>query len=148
MGVNLSLDVHEVQPTIYGQNLETNTRKAFALNMPKHQQLRLNRSTEITFSAFETTESGKDADGEANQTVIAAYLHDKPGKLVARAVNWPEPLKWAHMPKPRAITINVDGTGQNWRVGRVRLSWRQMYVLRGYNWNFEKAMVLYLRIIA
>ena len=115
--VNLSLDVHEVEPTIYSHNLKTNTRKDIAPNMAKHKQLRPNRSTEIIYFAFETTESGKDGDDEADQTVITAYLHDKSGKLVARAVNWPEPLKWVHMPKPGAITINIDGDGPKSKSG-------------------------------
>lgn len=95
--------LNDVEVTINSHNLTTNKRTVIT---SQHQrvQLRPNRSTEI--SVFEIPVSVRDSE-EANQTVIAAYLHDESGKQLARAVNWPEPLKWVHMPKPEKIDIRL-----------------------------------------
>ena len=105
--VNLSLKTYDdVAVTIHSHNLTTNKRTAFT-DHPKHIQLRPNRSTEI--HAFEISVSVENSE-EANQTLIIVYLHDnKSGKQLARAVNWPEPLKWVHLPKPKKIRVRFVG---------------------------------------
>lgn len=105
--VNLSLKTHDVQVTIHSHNLITSKRTAIT-SQPKHVQLLPNRSTEI--SVFEIPVLVEDGE-EANHIVIAAYLHDKSGKQVAKAVNWPEPLKWVHMPRPERIGIRLVDDG-------------------------------------
>jgi len=103
--VNLSLEPHDVQITIYSHNLTTN-RRAKLTDQPERLLLLSNRSTEIT--TLEIPVSDQDSE-EANQTVIAAYLHDRSGKMLTRAVNWPEPLKWVHTHKPTKIDIRLIG---------------------------------------
>ena len=66
--VNFSLEVHEVQPTIHSRDLETNTRKAIALNLLKYQQLCPTWSTEFIFFVFKMIESRTDADNEGHLT--------------------------------------------------------------------------------
>ncbi|KAL6721533.1 hypothetical protein ACLMJK_000637 [Lecanora helva] len=105
--VNLSLETQDVYLTIHSFDLTTNKRTTVT-GQPKTTQLLPNRSTELT--NFEIPGSGEDSD-KANQTVIAAYLHDRSGKQLARAVNWPEPLKWVHMPKSGKIDIKLVGGG-------------------------------------
>ncbi|EAQ93729.1 hypothetical protein CHGG_01964 [Chaetomium globosum CBS 148.51] len=62
-----------------------------------------NRSTEIT--ALDVPVREKDVDEEA-RIVVAAYLV-KDGKQIARYVNWPEPLKYVHLQKPKALKTQL-----------------------------------------
>jgi len=103
--VNLSLETHDVHVTIYSFDLITNTR-TLVTGQAEITQLLPNRSTELTI--FEIPGLSEDSD-KANQTVIATYLHDTSGKQLARAVNWPEPLKWVQMPKPGEIDVRLVG---------------------------------------
>ncbi|KAI9730755.1 MAG: Beta-mannosidase B [Cirrosporium novae-zelandiae] len=66
--------------------------------------LEANRSVEIT--KFEVPVHHKNADEEL-RTVVAAYLVES-GKQVARYVNWPEPLKYTHLQKPKNLAIKVS----------------------------------------
>jgi len=67
-----------------------------------------NRSTEISAFDVPVLNPGK---GEENNTVVAAYLVQD-GKQIARYVNWPEPLKYLHLQKPKALkaVLNKDFT--------------------------------------
>lgn len=103
--VNLSLETRDVQVSIHSHNISTQTLCPITIGS-KRLQLPPNRSTEITI--FELPISDKDGEQD-RQTVIAAYLHDPSGKQLARAVNWPEPFKWVHMPKPKSINLKLVG---------------------------------------
>lgn len=65
-----------------------------------------NQSTEL--AAFDVPARKK---GEEGRTVVAAYLV-KDGVQVARYVNWPEPLKYLHLQKPKElkVVLTADGT--------------------------------------
>lgn len=67
-----------------------------------------NRSVEIT--EFEVPVEKKDGDEEA-RVVVAAYLIEG-GKQVARYVNWPEPLKYAHLQKPKKLDIKLTSNAE------------------------------------
>jgi beta-mannosidase len=67
-----------------------------------------NRSTEIF--DFEVPVKIKNV-GEEGRIVVAAYLVED-GKQVARYVNWPEPLKYAHLQKPKHLTAEVSRDGK------------------------------------
>ncbi|CAK7566236.1 MAG: hypothetical protein SEPTF4163_004174 [Sporothrix epigloea] len=50
------------------------------------------------------------------RTVVAAYLMSADDRQIARYVNWPEPLKYLHLPQPEQLTVrlatkNSDGSG-------------------------------------
>ena len=63
-----------------------------------------NRSIEIT--ELEVPVSEKDTDEEL-RTVVAAYLVENDTQ-VARSVNWPEPLKYAHLQTPRKLLVKLS----------------------------------------
>ncbi|KAG4424205.1 Beta-mannosidase B [Cadophora malorum] len=56
-----------------------------------------NRSTEI--AAFAVPVSNP---GDESRTVVAAYLYSQ-GEQIARYINWPEPLKYVHLQKPKEL---------------------------------------------
>ncbi|KAK0130462.1 Beta-mannosidase B [Cadophora gregata f. sp. sojae] len=64
-----------------------------------------NRSTEI--AAFPVPVSNP---GDESRTVVAAYLYAN-GEQIARYINWPEPLKYVHLQKPRELkaVLSKDG---------------------------------------
>ena len=72
------------------------------LLLPKTQ------STEI--ADFEVPVKVKDA-GEEGRIVVAAYLIED-GKQVARYINWPEPLKYLHLQKPKHLATEVSRDGR------------------------------------
>ena len=119
---NLSLDAHEVFVHVKSCNLVTGEQEEHE-NLSTRLLLLPNCSTEI--SKFEIPVPPKRTDDhtikgeEQQQTVVAVYLY-KDGNQIARAVSWPEPLKYAHLPKPKNVTLklvpnfhDVDGIGQN-----------------------------------
>lgn len=63
-----------------------------------------NRSIEIT--ELEVPVSEKDTDEEL-RTVVAAYLVENDAQ-VARSVNWPEPLKYAHLQTPKKLRVKLS----------------------------------------
>ena len=110
--VNLSLATQDIHLTIHSFHLPTNTRTTITTH-PQTTQLLPNRSTELTTFEIPMPEEEEDSD-RPNQTVIAAYLHDKTtGKQLARAVNWPEPLKWVHLPKPNNLKVEIIDRSDN-----------------------------------
>ena len=137
-GCNLSLDVHEVFVYVKTCNLVTGEQE-------KHDDLCTsllllpNCSTEISefeiprlqANKHQTTESIKGhalGNGEEGQTVVAVYFYNKDGDQIARAVNWPEPLKYAHLPKPKQIKLKLtsrstcEGSGSPDTAGAVDVS--------------------------
>jgi beta-mannosidase len=67
-----------------------------------------NRSTEII--AMDVPVKVKDS-GEESRIVVAAYLFED-GKQISRYVNWPEPLKYVHLQKPKHLTADVSKDGK------------------------------------
>lgn len=63
-----------------------------------------NRSVEI--GELEVPVSKKNTNEELD-TVIAAYLVEN-GVQIARHVNWPEPLKYAHLQSPKRLAIRLS----------------------------------------
>jgi len=67
-----------------------------------------NRSTEVIAMDVPVTEQDV---GEESRIVVAAYLIED-GKQVARYVNWPEPLKYVHLQKPKQLKAEISGDGK------------------------------------
>ena len=64
-----------------------------------------NRSTEVTAMDVPVRSAG-----DEGRIVVAAYLLGHDGRQLARYVNWPEPLKYLHLQKPRHLRAElVDG---------------------------------------
>jgi beta-mannosidase len=74
-----------------------------------------NASTEMASFDVPVAEAGK---GLEARTVVASYLY-RDGKQLARYVNWPEPLKYAHLQKPQqlvaelSVSSSVDDNGKS-----------------------------------
>jgi beta-mannosidase len=67
-----------------------------------------NRSTEII--AMDVPVKVKDS-GEEGRIVVAAYLFED-GRQIARYINWPEPLKYVHLQKPKHLTADISRDGK------------------------------------
>ena len=110
---NLTIENQTAYISVISHNLITG--KSSSLSHERHRiDLSPNRSTEIddfdipTLEVYHSKPTSKalifnSAEEEQQQTVIAAYVHDLHDNLLARAVNWPEPMKHAHLPKPKAL---------------------------------------------
>jgi beta-mannosidase len=67
-----------------------------------------NRSTEII--AMDVPVKVRES-GEESRIVVAAYLFED-GKQIARYINWPEPLKYVHLQKPKHLTADISRDGK------------------------------------
>lgn len=116
---NLSLETHEANIWVYTHDLLTGQRREWP-RLGTKVRLLPNRSTEI--SEFTVPVLREKADGPAKylegypqteenerQVVVAAYLCID-GKQPARAVNWPEPLKHVHFPKPVEMSLRLTSS--------------------------------------
>lgn len=114
---NLSLDAHEVFVHVKTCNLVTGEQEEHG-NLFTRLLLPPNRSTEISEFDIPVSEEHKDkvlelTDGhtmrseDEQQTVVAVYLCNEDGDHIARAVNWPEPLKYVHLPKPKHVKLKL-----------------------------------------
>ncbi|KAG6010046.1 Beta-mannosidase B [Claviceps maximensis] len=128
----------EVRIEIWGSNLNVNDLKAdcvvkaWNLQTGKETYSKIvslqhhfpgNSSTEIismkvpvhNSSSSSNNKNKNDDDNisisEENLTVVAAYLI-RDGTQIARCVNWPEPLKYLHLPRPKQLTVELAGDAQ------------------------------------
>ena len=120
---NLSLDAHEVFIHVRTCNLITGEQEEHK-NLHTKKLLLPNRSTEISEFEFPVSGNNKDDSSELTndhairnddeqQTVVAVYMHNTNGDQIARAVNWPEPLKYAHLPRPKKVKLTLTPTVSN-----------------------------------
>lgn len=56
-----------------------------------------------------------DGSWAEDQIVVAAFVHQNK-KRVAYHINWPEPLKYVHFPKPQNLEINFNGNGNHLKI--------------------------------
>ncbi|KAK6850215.1 Beta-mannosidase B [Apiospora arundinis] len=101
-GSNLMLDDVTVDCVVKAWNVETG-KETYCDVVAKDKLLPLNQSTEV--AAFEVPAPTK---ADQARTVVASYLVDKDGKQRARYVNWPEPLKYLHLQKPKQLTATLS----------------------------------------
>lgn len=97
-GSNLSLDDLNVECVLKAWDVETGD-ETYSETVVSNFALPENRSTEII--KLEVPVQAKNRNQEA-RTVVAAYLY-KDGQQIARYVNWPEPLKYLHLQKPKHL---------------------------------------------
>ncbi|CAN8101195.1 unnamed protein product [Discula destructiva] len=103
-GSNLSLDDHTVDCTLKAYDVETGA-ETYSKTVKTAHALPENRSTEIV--ALDVPGSAP-----AARTVVAAYITDsKSGAQLARYVNWPEPLKYLHLQKPKELKAVLNDAG-------------------------------------
>lgn len=105
---NLDLQAHRLALSIQTANIGTGETSVIK-GLSRTPELPPNRTTEVL--EFEIPVHQKRIDEEL-QTVVGAYLKGPEGKLIAYAINWPEPLKYLHLPKPKfTIDSDVDKNG-------------------------------------
>ncbi|EAA35570.1 glycoside hydrolase family 2 protein [Neurospora crassa] len=106
---NLTLEDLEVDCLVKAWDVETG-EQTFNEMVVERVTLPENRSTEIDAREVPIIAGG--GKNQEKRTVVAAYLFDRDGKQIARYVNWPEPLKYLHLQKPKElkVVLSEDGT--------------------------------------
>lgn len=100
---NLSLEKRTMAVRLKAWDVVTG-RETYSKSLHEDFVLEPNRSVEIT--EFEVPVQERDADEEL-RIVVAAYLTEN-GKQVARYVNWPEPLKYVHLQRPKDLKAEIS----------------------------------------
>jgi beta-mannosidase len=100
-GSNLMLEDLEVDCVVKAWDVETG-EETYSKTVAKQLSLPRNQSTEIV--AMDVPAS---KEGEEGKTVVASYLI-RNGKQIARYVNWPEPLKYLHLQKPKHLKAELS----------------------------------------
>lgn len=116
---NLSLDAHEVFVRVKTCNVVTGEQEEHD-NLFSRLLLLPNRTTEISEFKIPVSETYENKlqelidnptrtsrNEEEQQTIVAVNLCNKDGDKIARAVNWPEPLKYVHLPKPKHVGLKL-----------------------------------------
>lgn len=83
-------------------------KETFSKTVAKDIALPENRSTEVIAMDVPVRTPNS---GEEGRIVAAAYIMEN-GKQIARYVNWPEPLKYAHLQKPKHLEVDVSRDGR------------------------------------
>lgn len=102
-GSNLTLDDITADVVVCAWDVETG-KETYNKTVKTSYLLPKNQSTEII--AMDVPVKTKNAGGEG-RTVVAAYIIEN-GKQIARYVNWPEPLKYAPLQKPKHLTAELS----------------------------------------
>ncbi|KAK4184472.1 glycoside hydrolase superfamily [Podospora australis] len=106
-GSNLTLENLTVDVVVKAWDVVTG-EEVYSEKAKEGLELPENRSTEIVGMDVPVKQKG-----EEGKVVVAAYIIDKAGgKQIARYVNWPEPLKYVHLQKPKELkaVLSEDGT--------------------------------------
>ncbi|KAI1806529.1 glycoside hydrolase family 2 protein [Daldinia bambusicola] len=106
-GSNLTLEDLTVDCVVKAWDVETGQQTYSETINKEPLALLKNQSTEI--AAFDVPEQKKDEGIDASRTIVAAYLVSRDdGTQLARYVNWPEPLKYLHLAKPRQLRAKLS----------------------------------------
>ncbi|KAL8874103.1 MAG: hypothetical protein Q9174_000507 [Haloplaca sp. 1 TL-2023] len=105
--------VHEVQ--WFGTNLSLQDRRCYvqiqAWNIISGVITSDKRSDPVILACNRSTEIGKRDFGDddiGSRTVVVARLIDaNDGKIIARSINWPEPLKHVSFPLPKSLEVKI-----------------------------------------
>ena len=107
-GSNLKLEDLRIDCIVKAWDVETGD-ETYSETVSSDKLLPANRSTEIV--AMDVPVREKNAGLEA-RTVVGAYLVQD-GRQIARYVNWPEPLKYVHLQKPKNLLAQVSEDGKS-----------------------------------
>ncbi|KAG5982144.1 Beta-mannosidase B [Claviceps digitariae] len=108
---NLNLDDFKADCVVKAWDLQTGKETYSEIVSPQHH-FPCNASTEIISINVPVRNKGT---GEENRTVVAAYLIQD-GKQIARYLNWPEPLKYLPLRRPRQLKVELAADGQSVQV--------------------------------
>lgn len=109
-GSNLTLEDITADVVVKAWDILTG-EETFSQTVAKDISLPENRSTEIiTMSVPVRTpsNSGSRESEEQGNTVVAAYILQNGTEQIARYINWPEPLKYTHLQKPKNLKVEVE----------------------------------------
>ncbi|TAQ86202.1 hypothetical protein B7494_g5494 [Chlorociboria aeruginascens] len=104
---NLTLQDLHVDVVVKAFNLITG-KETFSKTVASAFTVPSNRSTEIAIFPVPVHKPHTDEEGNI---VVAAYLYED-GKQIARYINWPEPLKYVHLQKPRFLSTEMTRDGK------------------------------------
>lgn len=107
-GSNLQLEDLVVDCVVKAWDVETG-RETYSKTVAAGITLPRNASTEIV--ALDVPVETKGVEQE-KRIVVASYLYQD-GRQIARYVNWPEPLKYLHLQKPKRLVAEVSGDGKS-----------------------------------
>ncbi|KAG6023820.1 Beta-mannosidase B [Claviceps citrina] len=107
---NLDVDHLQADCVVKAWDLETG-KETYSETVSSQQHFPGNASTEITTMKVPVRTKGA---GEEGRTVVAAYIIRR-GKQLARSVNWPEPLKYLHLRRPRQLRVELAADGRSVR---------------------------------
>jgi beta-mannosidase len=111
-GSNLKLEDLKVDCVIKAWDVETG-EETYSQTVAAGITIPANRSTEIFSMDVPVATKNK---GLESRTVVAAYLYQD-GQQIARYVNWPEPLKYVHLQKPKSLHVEVAADGKTVSIG-------------------------------
>lgn len=106
-GSNLTLRDMTVDVVVKAFDVVTG-KETYSKTVAANLLLPQNQSTEVV--AMDVPVQKRDA-GEEGRTVVAAYILEN-GNHVARYVNWPEPLKYVHLQKPKSLKAELAEGGK------------------------------------
>ncbi|KAH6991008.1 family 2 glycosyl hydrolase [Ilyonectria sp. MPI-CAGE-AT-0026] len=106
-GSNLMLEDLTADCVVKAWDVESG-KETFSQTVSPSILLPKNRSTEISVLDVPVEKPNAGLEG---RTVVAAYLYQE-GKQIARYVNWPEPLKYLHLQKPKSLRAEVTDDGK------------------------------------
>lgn len=103
---NFTLSDVKIDCVIKAWDVET-AEQVYSETIASSQQLSGNQTTELTTMDVPVKTPKAGLEG---RTVVAAYLYQD-GKLLARYVDWPQPLKHVHLQQPQSLkaTLSEDG---------------------------------------
>ena len=104
-GSNLTLEDLTVDCVLKAWDVETG-KETYSKTVAEALALPENRSTEVVATDVPVNKAGDEA-----RTVVAAYFLQN-GKQIARYVNWPEPLKYLHLQKPKELKAELSSDGK------------------------------------
>lgn len=102
-GSNLSLKPCTIEIIVRGWDIRSGEQILPEL-LRTNIRLEANRSVEI--STFNLPTVGRNRKVQAETVVVAYALQAR--KIIARAVNWPEPLKYVHLPTPKRLSVQIS----------------------------------------
>ncbi|GFP60057.1 beta-mannosidase B [Trichoderma asperellum] len=100
---SFTLDDIKVDCVVKGWDVET-AEEVFSKTIASSQQLLGNQTTELAIIDLPVKTPNAGLEG---RTIVAAYIYQD-GKLLARYVDWPQPLKHVHLQQPQRLSVKLS----------------------------------------
>lgn len=107
-GSNLTLDEIVADVVVKAFDVLTG-EETYSKTIESAFKLPANASTEIAAFPVPVKTPNKDLE---NNIIVAAYLYVN-GTQIARYINWPEPLKYVHLQKPKSLKAELAEDGKS-----------------------------------